>query len=270
MNFFGGAAIVFGAGGGMGLTIANDLISAGADVTLADLKPRPDAIAEGPGSAAYHQGDASDEAFVVEVVAKAVAENGHLDYLVNTTGVLWFDRDTSLVDIDMAVWDQVFDINLKSHALTARHAIPHMKKTGGGAMVHISSIDALRGDGKPQDAYGASKAALTHMTNTIAREVDEYGISVLAYSPGFVRTAMADTVLSPNAHALVREKFNKIVEDGQVVPIERTVEKFMFLASGRADGLSGCLISVADDEVDLLRRADEIRRDDLYTVRLRT
>ena len=137
MNFAGRAAIVFGAGGGMGLTIANDLISGGADVTLADLKPRPDDVAEGPGSAAYHQGDASDEAFVAEVVAKAVADSGRLDYLVNTTGVLWFDRDTSLVDMDMEVWDRVFDINLKSHDLTARHAIPEMKNPGGGAMVSL-------------------------------------------------------------------------------------------------------------------------------------
>ena len=104
---------------------------------MADLKPRPDDVTEGPGSAAYHQGDACDEAFVEAVVAAAVADGGGLDYLVNTTGVLWFDRDKSLLDIDMAVWDQVFDINLKSHALTARHAIPEMKTSGGGAMVHI-------------------------------------------------------------------------------------------------------------------------------------
>ncbi|MFP6741849.1 MAG: SDR family oxidoreductase [Alphaproteobacteria bacterium] len=190
MNFAGRAAIVFGAGGGMGLTIANDLISGGADVTLADLKPRPDDVAEGPGSAAYHQGDASDEAFVAEVVAKAVADSGRLDYLVNTTGVLWFDRDTSLVDMDMEVWDRVFDINLKSHALTARHAIPEMKKTGGGAMVHISSIDALRGDDKPQDAYGASKAGLLRLSKSIAIQFAADGIRSNTILPGAVLTPM--------------------------------------------------------------------------------
>ncbi len=68
MSFEGKIAVVAGAGGGMGLNIANDLISAGAHVTLLDLKPRPDVIADGPGSAAYHQGDATDEAFVESVI----------------------------------------------------------------------------------------------------------------------------------------------------------------------------------------------------------
>ena len=149
MSFSGKVAIVAGAGGGMGLNIANDLIAAGAKVTLADLKDRPGKIAGGPGpgagESAYHQGDVTDEAFVSQVVAETVAAHGGLDSLVNTTGVLWFGRDRSLVDIDMEVWDRVLAINLKSHALTARHAIPAMIASGGGAMVHISSLDALRG-----------------------------------------------------------------------------------------------------------------------------
>ena len=61
-----------------------------------------------PGSAAYHQGDLTDDGFVAGVVAATVAAHGRLDYLVNTTGVLWFDRDCSLVDIDMDVWDRVW------------------------------------------------------------------------------------------------------------------------------------------------------------------
>ncbi len=192
MSFAGKVAMVFGAGGGMGLTIANDLIAGGAQVTMADLKPRPDDVTEGPGSAAYHQGDACDEAFVEAVVAAAVADGGGLDYLVNTTGVLWFDRDKSLLDIDMAVWDQVFDINLKSHALTARHAIPEMKTSGGGAMVHISSIDALRGDGKPQDAYGASKAALLRLSKSIAIQFAGDGIRSNTILPGPVMSPMQE------------------------------------------------------------------------------
>jgi 3-oxoacyl-[acyl-carrier protein] reductase len=104
--------------------------------------------------------------------------------------VLWFDRDTSLVDMDMEVWDRVFDINLKSHALTARHAIPEMKKTGGGAMVHISSIDALRGDDKPQDAYGASKAGLLRLSKSIAIQFAADGIRSNTILPGAVLTPM--------------------------------------------------------------------------------
>ena len=70
---------------------------------------------------------------MADVGQTAVDAFGGVDCLVNTTGVLWFDRDRSLVDMDMDVWDQVLQINLKSHALTARHAIPEMIKSGGGA-----------------------------------------------------------------------------------------------------------------------------------------
>jgi NAD(P)-dependent dehydrogenase (short-subunit alcohol dehydrogenase family) len=198
MSFSGKVAIVAGAGGGMGLNIANDLIGAGAKVALIDIKDRPGDIASGPGAAAgagegtYHQGDATDEAFVERVVTETVAAHGRLDYLVNTTGVLWFGRDRSLVDMDMEVWDRVMAINLKSHALTARHAIPAMIETGGGAMVHISSLDALRGDDKPQDAYGASKAAVIRLSKSIAIQFARQGIRSNAILPGPVVSPMQE------------------------------------------------------------------------------
>jgi NAD(P)-dependent dehydrogenase (short-subunit alcohol dehydrogenase family) len=190
MSFSGRVAVVAGAGGGMGLNIANDLIASGTKVALADLKEPPHGIAVGPGQGTYHQGDVTDEAFVKRVVADTMSAHGRLDYLVNTTGVLWFDRDRSLVDIDMDVWDRVMEINLKSHALTARNAIPEMIKTGGGAMVHISSLDALRGDDRPQDAYGASKAALVRLSKSIAIQFARQGIRSNTILPGPVISPM--------------------------------------------------------------------------------
>lgn len=192
MSFSGKIAIVAGAGGGMGLNIANDLIAAGAKVALADIKDRPGDIAGGPGEGAYHQGDVTDEAFVSQVVTETVAAHGGLDCLVNTTGVLWFGRDRSLVDIDMEVWDRVLAINLKSYALTARHAIPAMIASGGGAMVHISSLDALRGDNKPQDAYGASKAAVIRLSKSIAIQFARQGIRSNTILPGPVASPMQE------------------------------------------------------------------------------
>ncbi len=236
MSFAGKVAMVFGAGGGMGLTIANDLIAGGAHVALADLKPRPDGIAEGPGHAAYHQGDACDEAFVEGVVAATVNDGGRLDYLVNATGVLWFDRDKSLLDIDMAVWDQVFDINLKSHALTARHAIPEMKTSGGGAMVHISSIDALRGDGKPQDAYGASKAALLRLSKSIAIQFAADGIRSNTILPGPVLSPMQER-WDGNDDALAA--IADFVPVGRVGTTQDIANACLFLLSDRASFITG-------------------------------
>jgi 3-oxoacyl-[acyl-carrier protein] reductase len=165
MSFSGKVALVAGAGGGMGLAIARDLMAAGAEVGLADLKAAPEDLS---GGNLYHQGDLTDPAFVAQAVEETVARFGRLDYLVNTTGVLWFDRDTSFAAMDLAVWDQVLAINLKSFVLTSRFAVPEMKKAGGGAIVHFSSIDALSGDSKPQDAYGAAKAAVIRLSKSIA------------------------------------------------------------------------------------------------------
>jgi len=190
MTFKGTSALVCGAGGGIGLATANRLIRAGVDVALADLKDRPAALAEGPGRTLYLQGDLSNENFVESVVAQAVATHGGIDYLVNTTGVLWFGKDTSVMDMDMSVWDQVFSINLKSFALTARHAVPHMRSAGGGAMVHIASIDALRGDDKPQDAYGAAKAGVIRLSKSLAIQLAKEDIRSNAILPGPVRSPM--------------------------------------------------------------------------------
>ncbi len=236
MSFSGKVAIVAGAGGGMGLNIANDLIAAGAHVTLLDLKPRPDVIADGPGNAAYHQGDATDEAFVESVIGAGVEAHGGLDYLVNTTGVLWFDRDRSLVDMDMEVWDRVLAINLKSHALTARHAIPKMIESGGGAMVHISSLDALRGDDKPQDAYGASKAAVIRLSKSLAIQFAGDGIRSNSILPGPVMSPMQERWQGKDD---VLADIAAYVPIGRVGVTQDISDACLFLLSDKASFITG-------------------------------
>jgi 3-oxoacyl-[acyl-carrier protein] reductase len=163
-GFAGRAAVVTGAGGGMGLQIARDLLAAGARVTGLDVKDRPGELQ----GAAYAQGDVSDERFVAGAIGAAFAESGRLDYLVNAAGVLWFGRDRSLLDIDLDVWNRVIAINLTGCMLTARHAIPLMQRTGGGALVHFSSTQCLRGDDRPQDAYQVAKAGILALSKSIA------------------------------------------------------------------------------------------------------
>jgi NAD(P)-dependent dehydrogenase (short-subunit alcohol dehydrogenase family) len=163
-GFAGRCAVVTGAGGGMGLQIARDLLEAGARVTGIDVKDRPGEL-EG---AAYAQGDVSDEWFAAAAIGAAFAERGRLDYLVNAAGVLWFGRDRSLLDIDLEIWNRVIAINLTGCMLSARHAIPLMRRTRGGAMVHFSSTQCLRGDDRPQDAYQVAKAGILALSKSIA------------------------------------------------------------------------------------------------------
>ena len=108
MDFAGRAAVVTGAGGGIGLEIATALLAAGATVVGIDLKERPAALA----NADYAQGDVSDDGFVGPAIARAAAAHGRLDYLVNAAGILLFDHDRSLLEVDLAVWQQVIAVNL--------------------------------------------------------------------------------------------------------------------------------------------------------------
>lgn len=192
MKFSGKSALVTGAGGGMGLAIANQLIQRGINVCLADVKPAPDNIAAGPGKFIYRQGDLSDDNTVKQTVNHAAEEFGGVDYLANPMGVLWFGKDKSAVDIDMAIWDQVMRINLRSIVLLVRHVVPHMRKAGGGAMVHFSSVDALAGDPLPQDAYGAAKAAVIRLSKSLAIQLAHENIRSNVILPGQTMTPMQD------------------------------------------------------------------------------
>ncbi|MEX1109368.1 MAG: SDR family NAD(P)-dependent oxidoreductase [Dongiaceae bacterium] len=236
MSFKGKVAIVAGAGGGMGLQIASDLIREGAHVGLIDVKEKPANIPDGPGKHRYLKGDVTDEAFVKKSIADIVAAHGRLDYLVNTTGVLWFDRDKSCTEMDMDVWDRVMAINLKSFAMTIKHAIPEMKKSGGGAMVHFASTDALRGDNRPQDAYGASKAAIVRLSKSIAIQFARDGIRSNSILPGPVHTPM-------QARWDNNDSAQKAIQDyvplGRVGTVQDMANACLFLLSDKASFVTG-------------------------------
>jgi NAD(P)-dependent dehydrogenase (short-subunit alcohol dehydrogenase family) len=192
MSFEGKVAFVAGAGGGMGLNIAGDLISKGAHVALADIKPQPEDIPGGPGQSVYFCGDLTDDEFVRASINETAGMFGRLDYLVNSLGLLLFDQDRSLLDIDLELWDRVIDVNLKSFVLTTRHAVPLMRDSGGGAIVHFSSCQALRGDVKPQDAYGAAKGAILSMSKSIAIQLASDNIRSNVILPGGTMSPMQE------------------------------------------------------------------------------
>lgn len=236
MSFAGKVAVVAGAGGGMGLNIADDLVAAGAKVGLADIKPQPESIGDGPGAHHYYQGDLTDASFVREVIAKTVAAFGGLDYLVNATGVLWLDRDKSFSDMDLEIWDQVMNVNLKSYVLTSRYAVAEMKKRGGGAMVHISSIDSLRGDLKPQDAYATSKAAVTRFSKSIAIQFASAGIRSNVILPGPVMSPMQERWRDrPDLQAQVAQG----IPLGRLGSTQDQANACLFLLSDKASFITG-------------------------------
>ena len=184
-DFTGKTAVVTGAAGGMGYCIAAMLAEAGANVRMLDIKDQPD-LPKGAGEITYHQGNLADPAFV----AKSFAGLTSLDYLANVAGVLLFGKDKGVVEIDLETWDQVMDINLKSMVLTLKQAIPLMKNSGGGAIVNFSTIQCVRGDAAPQDAYQASKAGVIALTKSVAIQHAADGIRANAILPGPTHSPM--------------------------------------------------------------------------------
>jgi NAD(P)-dependent dehydrogenase (short-subunit alcohol dehydrogenase family) len=189
MTFNARAAIVTGAGGGMGLRIAADLLAAGAAVTAIDLKPQP-AELDQPGCG-YELLDVTDHDAVTSVIRHAHERHGRLDYVVNAAGVGWFDRDRSLVDTEPGVWERVLDINLTAAMNVSRCAIPLMRE-GGGALVHIGSVAGLRNSDGAMDAYQVAKAGLISMSRAIALTFGPDGVRSNTVCPGAILTPMIE------------------------------------------------------------------------------
>ena len=241
MPFKEKCAIVCGAGGGIGLNIAIDLLDRHVNVSMVDLKPRPDLLTDNNGRVQYFQGDVTDETFVEDFTHQTVSKFGHLNYLVNATGVLWFGQDKSVVEIDIDTWDRVMEINLKSFALTSRYAIPAIRKSGGGALVHIASIDAVRGDEQPQDAYGASKAGVIRLSKSLAIQFAKDGIRSNTILPGPVFSPMQSR-WEGNPAAL--NAVERHVPLGRVGQTQDIANACLFLLSDKASFITGTDLTV--------------------------
>ncbi len=242
MSFQGTTAVVTGAGGGMGLNIALDLLSAGATVIMIDVKDPPPEIADFSEQAHYHQADVSDDSQVRAAIEDGFARTGRLDFLVNAAAVLWFDRDRSLTEIDLDTWDQVLTIDLKSMVHTARHAVPLMQRTSeakpapSGAMVHVSSIQCIRGDDRPQDAYQASKAGIIALSKSLAIQFAAQGIRSNAILPGPTLSPMqARWVRQPSARQAAATR----VPLGRLGSTQDMANAILFLLSDRASFITG-------------------------------
>ena len=229
-------AFVTGAGGGMGYRIASDLINAGARVLMFDIKPRPDEIPGNPEQSLYVQADLTDEPAVASAVDKAMVLFGGIDYLANVAGALWFDRDKSALEMDLDVWDQVMAINLKSIVHTVKYIVPHMRKRGGGAMVHFSSTQCLRGDPAPQDAYQAAKAGVVALSKSLAIQLAGDGVRSNVIYPGPSESPMQDRwQANPDARAATANA----IPLGRVGTVEDMSNACLFLLSDRASFITG-------------------------------
>lgn len=192
MGFKNTVTVVTGAAGGMGLQIALDILEQGGKVAAIDITECPDELGtvSNSNNLLYFRLDLIDVAAVNAAVKEVIAKFQKIDNLANVAGVLWFGKDKSLLDIDLDVWDHIMQINLKSMVHTIRAIIPHMKNNGRGSIVNFSTVQAIRGDRAPQDAYSASKGAVLSLTKSVAMQWGGAGIRCNTILPGPVHTPM--------------------------------------------------------------------------------
>jgi NAD(P)-dependent dehydrogenase (short-subunit alcohol dehydrogenase family) len=191
----GKVAFVTGAGSGMGRETCRVFALEGAwiaafDVDASGLESTAALTRDAGGDIETVVGDVADEGQVREAIDAAIARFGALHILCNIAGVLWRDRDVSVLETDELVWDRVMAINLKGIVWVCKYGVPRLVDAGGGAIVNVGSTSALLGDTIPQDAYTASKGAVISLTRNLAVQFAPHGIRANCIHPGFTDTPM--------------------------------------------------------------------------------
>jgi len=194
----GKVAVITGAAVGLGRATAIRMAEEGASVALLDVRDADGreliALLQARAlPAAYWRCDVSSESEVRSVVQKVVQHFGRLDILVNNAGVSGANKPTH--EITEAEWDWVQGINVKGVFFCTKHAIPHLKRAGGGSIINLSSIYGLVG-GADVPPYHASKGAVRLMTKTDALIYAADRIRVNSIHPGFIWTPMVEAHLS--------------------------------------------------------------------------
>lgn len=242
----GDVALVTGASGGIGGAIAVRLAALGARVVVHHHTGRAAAeavLASLGGASAGHAAlgaDLRDPAAVERLVADAAAFHGRLDVLVNNAGLYELAPPLAVSYAEFrAHLGRMLETNFLSAAHASYCAAHVMRKAGGGRIVNVGSRGAFRGE-PDAPGYGASKAALHQLTQSLAQALAPAGISVFAVAPGFVETAMARPHMTGERGAAVRAQS----PFGRVASVDDVAYFVGALACREAAFASGAIIDV--------------------------
>ena len=239
IDLSGRVVLVTGAARGIGRTIAETFAREGAHVVAMDLDADALAGMEQDSHAALALPcDITDPAQVREAVAAIEERFGRLDVLINNAGI---NAEGPLETFDPELWDRLFAVNVRGVLNTCQAAIPLMKRQRGGRIINAASFAAVI-PSVDAAAYGASKAAVVQMTRVLASELGPWGVTVNAYAPGMIPTAMNGfAALGEEAAAA---KLDQLSVRRWGVP-EDVAKLCLFLASDLSDYVTGALLDVS-------------------------
>lgn len=223
-------AVVTGGSSGIGRAIVECFAAEGAQVVVADINAPEDA-----DGVAFKQTDVTDAAQVQALVDFTVERFGGLHVLVNNAGVA--SAMTRFLHDDLSDFDRVMNVNVFGVLLGSQRAARHMKDHGGGAIINVASTAGVQA-GHGLISYRASKAAVIHVSKSIALDVAQYGIRVNCIVPGQIRTPMNADSYDMDA---VMQFTQPLPRKGQA---EDVANAAVFLASDRSAQVTGAVLPV--------------------------
>ena len=231
-------ALISGGARGMGAAEAILFASEGAKVVIGDVledegRQTEAQINESGGQCLFVRLDVTSESNWQDAIATAVARFGKLDILVNNAGIFPLGN---VEDTSEELWDRVMAVNAKGVFLGTKHAIPEMRKAGGGSIINISSIAGLIGS-RGAAAYGASKGAVRIFTKSTAIQYAADGIRANSVHPGIIETPMSiPTILTTEEQ---RETQIDRTPLGRIGTADDVASGVLFLASDESSFITG-------------------------------
>jgi len=229
MTLQGKIVAVTGGFGQLGLAVVRAALDAGAQVAALDRARQPADTKALAGALVLGDIDLAESSAATKALDQVVAQFGGLDALVNIAGTFrWETLEKGSLD----TWDLLYRVNLRSAVSTSHAALPHLTKQGGGRIINIGAGAAATKASAGMGAYTASKAGVAKLTEALAEEVKDRGITVNAILPSTIDTP-ANRADMPNA------------DFSRWVPPKAIADVIVFLLSDQASAVTGALIPVS-------------------------